>query len=689
MSGNRESEQVFLKVQIGPVQEFIAQARSTRDLWSGSYLLSWLMAAGMHALVKKLVERGCKRKDALNDVIFPSLAGQPLMQWLEDGTGDHHQILTPNIPNLFVARVPSGAASELATAVVGAIKDEWGKIHRTCWEGFSGRFPSVEAAGERFAQQAARFPQVAWCVTPAFANVADAVKATESIPGATALDFKSRYDDLARKLRDEHSEDAAYAMGVLYNAWTLDAVRQARTFDGWSAGGWTTGAEQEKDSLTGREETIFGGAGEWSETIARLRGNVPGDDSWRALFRERHKGDYLGALTLVKRIWPVLYLGKDVDGKPSLAAGLRDFPVPSTYDIAMGNPDKADIGEKEPGEGAEGNEHYFAVLALDGDQVGQWVSGAKLPKPVSDKYHRTLGKLLTNFAMKAVRPIVEDHRGFLIYSGGDDVLAMLPADTALDCARLLAAAFAGKSDPDLATIIPGWEELRREMPGAMKEKFDAFDALTASVGVAIAHFQAPLQDVVHAAEAAQKRAKRPVERGGGDRDAIAVSLFKRSGEINEWTCRWNSGGLELAQRILDGLEKEIFSGRFPHALHGAVKPYACPDRIGGLEGVTGFDAARTISAEFGVLLDRAVGSASAEERGRFLRPEPAASSPGASALLDSYCTSVLASHPGKDGGDTKLQSPDQTLIDSILGLASTVAFIHKGRRPASNGHSSP
>jgi len=34
----------LLKFQIGPVQEFIAQARSTRDLWSGSFLISWMMA---------------------------------------------------------------------------------------------------------------------------------------------------------------------------------------------------------------------------------------------------------------------------------------------------------------------------------------------------------------------------------------------------------------------------------------------------------------------------------------------------------------------------------------------------------------------------------------------------------------------------------------------------------------------
>jgi len=33
----------FLLFQVGPVQDFISQARSVRDLWSGSYLLSWLV----------------------------------------------------------------------------------------------------------------------------------------------------------------------------------------------------------------------------------------------------------------------------------------------------------------------------------------------------------------------------------------------------------------------------------------------------------------------------------------------------------------------------------------------------------------------------------------------------------------------------------------------------------------------
>jgi hypothetical protein len=44
--------QVF-RFHIGPVQGFIAQARRTRDLWAGSFLLSWLAAQAMAAVRKQ------------------------------------------------------------------------------------------------------------------------------------------------------------------------------------------------------------------------------------------------------------------------------------------------------------------------------------------------------------------------------------------------------------------------------------------------------------------------------------------------------------------------------------------------------------------------------------------------------------------------------------------------------------
>ena len=32
----------ILHISIGPVQKFVGQARRTRDLWAGSFLLSWM-----------------------------------------------------------------------------------------------------------------------------------------------------------------------------------------------------------------------------------------------------------------------------------------------------------------------------------------------------------------------------------------------------------------------------------------------------------------------------------------------------------------------------------------------------------------------------------------------------------------------------------------------------------------------
>ena len=73
--------QTLLKLQIGPVQDFIAQARTTRDLWSGSYLLSWLMATGL----SKLAERLGGNSAAKGAIIFPSVEAQPLFDLLAQG----------------------------------------------------------------------------------------------------------------------------------------------------------------------------------------------------------------------------------------------------------------------------------------------------------------------------------------------------------------------------------------------------------------------------------------------------------------------------------------------------------------------------------------------------------------------------------------------------------------------------
>ena len=47
------TQQYMLLFSLGPVQSFIAQARKTRDLWLGSYLLSVLMEAAMEHIKRE------------------------------------------------------------------------------------------------------------------------------------------------------------------------------------------------------------------------------------------------------------------------------------------------------------------------------------------------------------------------------------------------------------------------------------------------------------------------------------------------------------------------------------------------------------------------------------------------------------------------------------------------------------
>ena len=57
-----------------PVQSFVAQARRTRDLWAGSYLLAWLSGQAMNAIIADggEIEMPCVKGDLLMAAIQDS-----------------------------------------------------------------------------------------------------------------------------------------------------------------------------------------------------------------------------------------------------------------------------------------------------------------------------------------------------------------------------------------------------------------------------------------------------------------------------------------------------------------------------------------------------------------------------------------------------------------------------------------
>lgn len=226
-------------------------------------------------------------------------------------------------------------------------------------------------------------------------------------------------------------------------------------------------------------------------------------------------------------------------------------------------------------------ERYYALVLLDGDHMGAWLSGSEREtqlrfeeswhpdvvaavknsgnatvagyqaamRPPSPARHAFISRALNGFAIRLARLIVEErYNGKLLYAGGDDVLAMVAVDDLLDVLFALRCAYSGIApgeDVELKELLgrarPGPEVrfggdhvlVRR---GARRELLRTMGAkATLSAGAVIAHYAAPLGRVLRELRAAERRAKSP---DGGGRDAFSVTVMKRAGGHSVFTSKW-------------------------------------------------------------------------------------------------------------------------------------------------------
>ena len=183
---------------------------------------------------------------------------------------------------------------------------------------------------------------------------------------------------------------------------------------------------------------------------------------------------------------------------------------------------------------------YIAVIAMDGDKMGASLSAFK-----EKEEHRAFSRALGEFSNSV--PSLLGEGALSVYAGGDDVLAVVKATDAVAIARKLSAAF--------AEALPG---------------------KTASAGIAVGHKTVPLQELVHAAHAAESAAKNTY-----GRNALALHIYKRSGEILKWGCNWDSKALEIYSVLtqLSAYRERLPITRFPYKLAALLRPYAL-DKIG-------------------------------------------------------------------------------------------------------------
>jgi|GEM_PF-561932 CRISPR-associated protein Cmr2 len=158
----------FLLFSIGPVQSFIGTARKTLDHWMGSFLLSYLTFLSMKAIFEEI---------GADAIVFPELLNQPLLDYFlatrfkkefEDLKPRSTELLTPSLPNRFLAIVPTGIAEELAKKAETEVKAEWERIWKAGKSYFEDKVGIVPTAywNHLWDRQCMDYFEIYWLVLP-------------------------------------------------------------------------------------------------------------------------------------------------------------------------------------------------------------------------------------------------------------------------------------------------------------------------------------------------------------------------------------------------------------------------------------------------------------------------------------------------------------------------------------------
>ncbi len=528
-------------VALGPVQQFISQARRTSDLYVGSALLSHLAQQGVQTA-----------EGYGGNMIFPvRVNGQ----------------LPRSIPNRFVFTTSANGVT-IAQAVEQATREAWHNLANAVQNALARHAPDLTWRNI-WQRQVENWLELYWTVTPEQGNY----KATS--------EYANRAMAARKLVRHFHREgEPGWKCSVCGEREVLHGPdgRYPAVREYWEAlrRSLKQGTLREGERLCAIC-TIKRLAPQVAEGIF---GDVAAFPSTSSIAAASFKADIL-------QHWDTVGRAAEDFAQRAFSLGVphiyQSFPyLDSQYgQVAMGNPARSPLlaldGEffypvapsEEEGiseqaarqlrqaqrdlfvvtdkAGIPRPHTYLAVLKMDGDHMGKWVSQCQRREE-----HQHLSAILASYAENDVPYIVEkQYPGRLIYSGGDDVLALLPARYALAAADDLRRTFA-----------------QRLEEGGFHKSADFPDRPHASAGIALVHHTHPFGHALEAARRAESAAKH--DHG---RNAVVVVSLRRSGEQKQAGAKWEPDNLRIAD-IVGELEQAFASGElargFPYDLHMLV-----------------------------------------------------------------------------------------------------------------------
>jgi len=475
-----------LQFSFGPVQSFVAQARRTRDLYAGSLLLSHLALTSMRAISN-------------GKIILPDFD----VLSASEKKSDH-----ATAPNRFIAEFDSEAAAATAARVAeDALWVEWRRIAGAVWDRY---LEKAAALGERtieiWQRQRDHFWNVSWVVGP-----------------ATSTDLLDRRKNWQNKEAPVEGGDHCVLMGNLQELSGFIRSKQKQQQDAF----WKVVCEKTsrldlelnerlcavafiKRFLPSVAEQVIGRKFElqrWPSTVSiaalpwmRTIGARREFHAEAQAYAETAAGEPGATLASWRRI-------RLLEEFPLSAGRFRGLSGNFLNRTALANKGDTPIDELVRARllkalqslerhtlGRAGN--FYAILLMDGDSMGALI-GKHGPEAVTGA--------LTDFAVMAPK-VIEAHDGVCVYAGGDDLLALLPIDRALDAASKARQLYA--------------ESFGSEIPA------------TVSAAIVYAHYHCTFSRVLaYAHELLDVVAKEST-----GRDSIAIGVLKPGGI----TCQWSA-----------------------------------------------------------------------------------------------------------------------------------------------------
>ncbi len=547
-------QRYMLIFSIGPVQSLIIQARKTRDLWMGSYLLAKLMEAAMEGVEKNRIE-----KQTAYEFVFP--ANRKVNGYI------------PDLPNKYIALFSTAEdAEKAANKSIDSIKELWQTVQE---EVKAKVFEDTSTYTDKDIDEIDRI----WNQQVNFESF-----------------FEVYWVAVAEPTEDELQKQPEKTMYQLWLAKAqkfFEARKLLRDFKAQNELGEKSTVSGEREVLHGERSSRQAIRSFWRELV---KNRSPKDIDKEGLERldaidtikrfalysseispkkdtqELLKMDFPSTSSIATASFAKLLLKKlsDIEQEITLTialqqwlgytieelAKIRPHAIKYLYGKAKDNPTQLEILRRDgdcffeatfvqetlqkiyPGTKIDGAKAayalkkllqvvgahpspYYALIQMDGDHMGTILNSVE-----TVQQHQDLSSALSHFAHNQASKIVqEDHPGRLVYAGGDDLIAFSP----------------------LIGLLRMVNELQEQYTKTVSEKApdEKKPQFTVSMGIAIAHHFTPLSLVRQAVLEAEQLAKNRY-----NRNALVVTIMRRSGEQTRVGCHWKYEGLNLEGQSL-------------------------------------------------------------------------------------------------------------------------------------------